>query len=111
MALDYNKIPVYPIFYQIRTIVFWGLYWGPLIQGNCHIYPRGGQPLAHMEFSSGSVLNRHPVILFICLYPKIVQPASEKHPYEGGGGSQCHLRVPTGAVCGPCAGLGLRWLK
>ena len=22
----------------IRTIVFWGLYWGPLILGNYHIY-------------------------------------------------------------------------
>ena len=21
----------------IRTIVYWGLYWGPLILGNCHI--------------------------------------------------------------------------
>ena len=25
----------------IRTIIYWGLYWGPLIQGNYHV--RGGK--------------------------------------------------------------------
>ena len=32
----------------IRTIVFWGLYWGPLILGNYHIGP-------HMSYSLNSL--------------------------------------------------------
>ena len=52
----------------IRTIVFWGLYWGPLILGNYHmecVSPRGGEvrkgtskKQSHEEEHSQSVLVR-----------------------------------------------------
>ena len=50
----------------VRTIVFWGLYWGPLILGNYHIFtymeshrdpfPPTNMEIPHGKLSKGDVL-------------------------------------------------------
>ena len=63
----FSKVPI------IRIIVFWGLYWGPLIQGNYHILL-----MEYFTILQDDILS-HPLLGSIVKMPPISK-ALRRHP-------------------------------
>ena len=44
-----------------RIIVFWGLYWGPLVLGNCHFLPQVAEGLLGLGLQCSNRNNRNVI--------------------------------------------------